>query len=69
MPEDKVRSRWTRAHDNLIMLLDLVDDVLVFSNDAEEPVLVAERIGRRAALLIRDSQALPEISRRLLAAI
>jgi predicted ABC-type ATPase len=66
VPEPSVRARWVRAHDNLLEFDRVVSDVVVFSNDGDQPVLVAERVGRtRMKLIARDK--LPEVSRRLLA--
>jgi predicted ABC-type ATPase len=65
VPSDRVRVRWSRAHDNLVRFLPLVDDLLVFSNAAAEPVLVAERTGAKGRLLLHDVDALPEIVYRL----
>ena len=65
VPSDKVRSRWSKAHDNLVRFLALVDDVLVFSNIENSPILVAQRIGGGGTLELRDSLALPEVTRRL----
>jgi predicted ABC-type ATPase len=65
VPEAKIRSRWVRAHDNLIRFLGLVDDILVFSNEALDPLLVAERFGATGRLTVYDIAALPEIVSRL----
>ena len=66
VPEQKVRERWKKAHDNLTVFLPLVDDVLIFSNESEtDPVLVAERVGRHRAVRLYNREALPEVARRL----
>lgn len=64
VPPERVRARWSRAHDNLMRLLPLVDDVLVFSNSAAFPILVADRTGRGGNLKMREIDALPEVSKR-----
>jgi predicted ABC-type ATPase len=66
VPADRVKARWARAHDNLVRLLPLVDDVLVFSNAATVPILVAERTGRSGKLQLRNGDVLPELTNRLL---
>lgn len=48
VPEDKVRSRWKKSHDNLVAFADIVDDVLVWSNAGASPRLVASRDGNDA---------------------
>jgi len=65
VPETKIRARWVRAHDNLVRFMDAVDDVLVFSNESQEPVLVAERIGAGGRLVFHNRLALPEVTGRL----
>lgn len=65
VPAKKVRERWGRAHDNLIRFLERVDDVLVFSNASDEPVVAVERIGRTGPIVLHGPDALPEITRRL----
>lgn len=64
VPPERVRARWSRAHDNLVRLLPLVDDVLVFSNSAAHPILVADRTGRGGKIQVRDVDLLPEVSKR-----
>jgi predicted ABC-type ATPase len=64
VPADRVKDRWARAHDNLV-LLPLVDDVLVFSNAAAVPMLVAERTRRSGKLRLRNGDTLPELTKRL----
>jgi predicted ABC-type ATPase len=65
VPSARVRTRWGRSHDNLVRLLPLVDDLLVFSNAADAPVLVAERSGRGRMLRLLERDILPEVSKRL----
>jgi predicted ABC-type ATPase len=65
VPPDRVRARWSRAHDNLVRLLPLIDDLLVFSNAVAEPLLVADRIGRGGKVRLHVHDALPEVSKRL----
>lgn len=65
VPEDRVRRRWNAAHDNLILFLPLVDDVIVLSNVGTTPVLVAERTGRAAPIRLLDPDALPDVTKRL----
>lgn len=65
VPTARVKSRWSRSHDNLVRLLPLVDDLLVFSNAATDPILVAERTGRRGKIRLYDADALPEVTKRL----
>jgi len=65
VPSDSVQTRWSKSHDNLVRLLPLIDDVLVFSNAASIPVLVAERTGRLGKLLLHIPDALPEVTKRL----
>lgn len=65
VPRGRVRARWSRAHDNLVRLLPLVDDVLIFSNAGFNPRLVAERTGRRGKLRLHEVDALPEVTKRL----
>jgi predicted ABC-type ATPase len=65
VPEAKVRDRWNRAHDNLVVFMRAVDDVLVFSNVGPIPIPVAERVGR-ATLRLIDEVALPAVTNRLL---
>jgi predicted ABC-type ATPase len=62
VPEAQVRSRWSRAHRNLVAFAAVVDDVLVFSNEGTEPRLIAERVGRRAATRLIDDKALPSVT-------
>lgn len=64
VPTDKIRDRWGRAHDNLVTFIGLVDEVLIFSNVGDEPVLVAER-PKGGAIRFYDLVALPEVTRRL----
>lgn len=64
VPESKVRDRWDRAHDNLIAFIQVVDDVLIFSNVGQAPIAVAERVGR-SSLRIIDEKALPDVASRL----
>ena len=65
VPEEKIRSRWRRSLDNLAAFEPLVDRLLVFSNASPDGsvVLVAEKKDGRLCLF--DSDALPEITRRL----
>lgn len=64
VPEDKLRARWTRSHDNLVRFAPLVDDLFVFSNGGTIPRLVAlKRDGGVVQWLLPD--ALPEVARRL----
>lgn len=65
VPEDKVRDRWNRAHDNLVVFTRVVDDVLIFSNVGAIPIPVAERAGR-SSLRVIDELALPDVASRLL---
>lgn len=65
VPPERVRARWSRAHDNLVRLLPLIDDLMVFSNAVGDPLLVADKIGRGGKLTLRDFDALPEVSKRL----
>lgn len=65
VPETKVRERWSRAHDNLVMFMRTVDDVLIFSNVGEIPIPVAERVGRSPLRFLNEG-ALPEVTERLL---
>jgi predicted ABC-type ATPase len=65
VPDAKVRDRWNRAHDNLVIFMQAVDDVLIFSNVGPIPIPVAERVGRGSLRLI-DELALPAVSSRLL---
>jgi len=65
VPERKVRERWNRAHDNLVVFMRIVDDVLIFSNVGEIPIPVAERVGRSPVRII-DEGALPDVASRLL---
>jgi len=64
VPSASVRTRWSKAHNNLVHLLPLVDDVLVFSNAGTTPILVAER-RRGGQLQLHDVDALPEVTKRL----
>lgn len=67
VPEQRVRDRWARAHDNLIAFNRVVDDVLVFSNVGLEPLPVAERVGRRTRRVrVLDPDALPDVTARLI---
>lgn len=65
VPKAKIRSRWSGAHDNLLEFAKLVDEVLVFSNNTESPSLVAQQRGFGSPLVLRDTEALPEVTRRL----
>jgi predicted ABC-type ATPase len=65
VPATKVRERWFRAHDNLVIFAGLVDDVLVFSNVGPVPQPVAERSGTKSFRLL-DADALPDVTNRLL---
>lgn len=65
VPPDRVRARWSRAHDNLVRLLPLIDYLMVFSNAVADPLLVADKIGRGGELRLRDLEAPPEVSKRL----
>lgn len=64
VPESKVRDRWDRAHDNLVTFMQVVDDVLIFSNVGQVSIAVAERVGR-SSLRIIDEKALPDVASRL----
>jgi predicted ABC-type ATPase len=64
VPEDRVRERWDRAHDNLVAFTRVVDDVLIFSNVGPIPIAVAERVGRLPMRVI-DERALPAVASRL----
>ena len=64
VPEEKIRDRWNRTHDNLIAFLPEVDDVLIFSNAGLQPVLVAERIGEQPLRLYHPGE-LPAVTERL----
>lgn len=64
VPEDRVRDRWDRAHDNLVVFTRAVDDVLIFSNVGPIPIAVAERVGRLPMRVI-DEHALPAVASRL----
>jgi predicted ABC-type ATPase len=65
VPEKQIRSRWSRAHANLVRFASEVDDVLVFSNEGTEPMLVAERVGRQSAVRLIDENALPSVTKAL----
>jgi predicted ABC-type ATPase len=65
VPRAKIRARWKRSHTNLLRFEARVDDLLVFSNDGPEQVLVAARLGRSQPVVIYDPDALPEVSRQL----
>lgn len=66
VPADRIRKRWDAAHDNLVLFLALVDDVLVFANlDPVVPALVFERVGAEGVAVLRDREILPEVTRRL----
>jgi predicted ABC-type ATPase len=66
--EATIRSRWGRAHKNLVLFAELVDDVMVFSNETADPLLVAERVGRDQPMRLIEDKALPAVTRALLAA-
>jgi predicted ABC-type ATPase len=64
VPEDKVRERWTKAHDNLIKYIACVNEVLVFANLGENPLLVLYT--RDGTIQLKDkADLLPEVKRRL----
>lgn len=66
VPADRIRKRWRAAHDNLVLFLALVDDVLVFANlDPVVPALVFERVAADGVAVLRDREILPEVTRRL----
>jgi predicted ABC-type ATPase len=66
VPADKIRARWPRSLDNLAWFASRVDRLLVYGNDDPrgEPLLVADGIAGRVR--IRDADALPEVTRRLM---
>jgi predicted ABC-type ATPase len=66
VPEEQIRSRWVRAHKNLLLFASLVDDVMVFSNEGTKALLVAERVGRQRAMRLIDEEALPAVTAALL---
>ena len=66
--EATIRSRWGRAHKNLVLFAGLVDDVMVFSNETGQPLLVAERVGLDRPLRLIEETALPSVTRALLGA-
>lgn len=65
VPEAKIRTRWKRSLDNLARFTPLVDRLLVFSNASDDgnAVLIARK--RRGVVEMLDSEALPEVTRRL----
>ena len=67
VPEDRLRARWERTHDNLLVYLSLVDDVLIYSNATTSPALVAELVGRSNPLRLILPNELPAVSERLTA--
>jgi predicted ABC-type ATPase len=66
VPEESIRARWKRSHRNLTRFTPLVDDLLVFSNENEPALLVAQRSGRTASLEILNPTALPIVTEALL---
>jgi predicted ABC-type ATPase len=54
VPEAKIRERWQRSHDNLVSLLPLLDELLVFDNSDIPPLLVAQKAGGTLTVLRTD---------------
>lgn len=65
VPETSIRSRWSKSHRNLTVFAALVDDLLVFSNESQPAVLIAQREGLRSQLEILNPSALPAITQAL----
>jgi predicted ABC-type ATPase len=65
VPAKKVKSRWKKAHDNLLAFSDIVDDVFVFSNVGPTPELIAERRGRAGRFRFENVESLPDVASRL----
>jgi predicted ABC-type ATPase len=65
VPENRIRDRWTRSHDNLGRFAAMVDLLLVYSNadPTGRPVLVARKTDVGMDLL--RPGLLPEVDRRL----
>jgi predicted ABC-type ATPase len=63
VPEERVRERWTKTHENLRKWAPRVDRLIVFSNnDADRaPVLVAQKLSKTAIIQIYDRAEVPEV--------
>lgn len=64
VPANKIRSRWSKSFDNLIRMLELADEIIVFSNEGVEPTVVAERRILTAPLVILVPNLLPDLDAR-----
>jgi predicted ABC-type ATPase len=67
VPEERVRERWTKTHENLRKWAPRVDRLVVFSNnDADRPpILVAQKFSKLAAIEIYDRNEVPLVIKML----
>lgn len=64
VPEEKIRTRWVKSHDNLAKFTPKLDRLFVYSNDRlDQRLLVAIKQDGKIHLL--NDQALPEVTKRL----
>lgn len=65
VPEDRIRSRWSRSHDNLAYFARMVDVLFVFSNERQTGPKRAVASKQKGMIRLLDPLALPEVTRRL----
>jgi|SRR5579862_1729037 len=64
VPEEKIRSRWKRSYALAVLMLEIVDVAVIFSNSGLSPTVVATKSARDGVVL-HDQEALPELTRLL----